>query len=191
MIARAAPFVATMLTLAFAPDPSGACSIRHGEEPVRHDVEVVGLVRGVESLETIHSRVYGSSDRLVRIETLRTIRGERRPEWLVVIRDAPLKGWRPLVLGEGPYRFAFDLPETTTQASALSPAPRANAVVLAPLIQNGPCGLPPVSPVSPYSPDVLLARAVGASAAPFVAGLSGLALLAGAAALLRRRRRRA
>ncbi len=166
-----------------------------GDEKRQGEVEIVGFVRSVVRNEIWHGGEIFGRPWVILVETIRTVRGERRPEWRLALRSSPtyVPVGRP-DLGEGPYRFVFNLPETAVRddAPALpvqATPPGSDAVP--PDVGMRLCRSASVFPVSPYSPDVLLARAVGASAAPFVAGLSGLGLLAGAAAFLRRRWRRA
>ncbi|MFN3263106.1 MAG: hypothetical protein ACE37J_21350 [Pikeienuella sp.] len=203
MIARA--ILAATGLLVLAPGSAHACRVT-GDELLNPawigarsdrmpdvEVEIVGFVTSVEHGETRLKGLLTGRPWVIRVETIRTVRGERRPNWSVALL-APLDGYTRPDFGEGAYRFAFDLPETDARDSAPSPVRetriRGSDVAL-PQVGMRLCGQASVFPVSPYSPDVLLARAVGASAAPFVAGLSGLGLLAGAAALLRRRWRRA
>lgn len=205
MSAAAAMKRMALLACALAAAPAGACVLEYGkmsnprwigsrgDQSPASEIEIVGFVRGVEAGETrMGDRLIGRPP-VVRIETIRAVKGERRPEWRVAL-VAPVIAGGPPDIGEGPYRFHFDLPETIARESAPVPLretrlPGSDAVL--PSVGMRLCGFAAIFPVFPYAPDVLLARAVGASAAPFVAGLSGLALFAGAAALLRRRWRRA
>lgn len=194
--------VTALLALAVAAAPALACRITGDEllNPVwvgarsdkvpEAEVEVVGFVRRVEKGETRYGDAPVGRPWVLMIETIRTVRGETRPEWSVALHPSlPPAG--PPDLGEGPYRFAFDLPETVARAAAPGPVwetrlPGSDAVL--PHVGMRLCGHASIFPVSPYAPDVLIARVFGASAAPFVAGLG---LLAGGAILARRRRRRA